>query len=105
MQKYEGLGMDYLRDILFVIALLFTNPFFPDWGLQLLVATIIGLILPERIVIPLDRLISKIPGITRFKRYLSKNKRLEQIIPRIIAGYVITYLIGWTSFFIAINLL
>jgi len=69
------------------------------------VATIIGLILPERIVIPLDRLISKIPGITRFKRYLSKNKRLEQIIPRIIAGYVITYLIGWTSFFIAINLL
>ncbi|MDD1675423.1 MAG: hypothetical protein LUQ17_01905 [Methanomicrobiales archaeon] len=97
--------MEYLREILFIIALLFTNPFVPDWGLQLLVATIIGMLLPERVVRPLDRLISRIPGVTRFKSYLSKNKRLEQIIPRIIAGYVVTYLIGWTSLFIALYLL
>ncbi|MDD1677769.1 MAG: hypothetical protein LUO93_01110 [Methanomicrobiales archaeon] len=94
-----------LREILFLIAFLFTNPFVPDFGLQLLVATVIGLILPEFIVRPLDQLISKIPGVTRFKSFLSKNKRLSQIIPRVIAGYVITYLIGWTSLVIALYVL
>jgi hypothetical protein len=93
-----------LRELLFIIAFFFTNPLVPDFGLQLVVATLIGLILPECIVKPLDTVISKIPGVTRFKRFLSRNKRLEQIIPRIIAGYVITYLIGWTSFLIALNL-
>jgi hypothetical protein len=94
-----------LREIFLLIAFFFTNPFVPDFGLQLLVATAIGLILPYSVVQPLDTLISKIPGITRFKAFLSGNKRLAQIIPRIIAGYVITYLIGWTSLFIALYLL
>jgi hypothetical protein len=44
------------------------------------------LILPDFVVQPLDRLISRIPGVTRFKTFLSRNKRLAQIIPRIIAG-------------------
>jgi hypothetical protein len=94
-----------LQEALFLIAFFFTNPFVPDFGLQLLVAALIGLILPEFIVRPLDVLISKIPGVMRFKAFLSKNKRVAQIIPRVIAGYVITYLIGWTSLFIALYLL
>jgi hypothetical protein len=68
----------------------------------------IGILLPERIVHPLDGLISRIPGVKRFKEYLrthrwmqrfhaSKSKRIQQIIPRIIAGYLFTYLIGWSA--------
>jgi hypothetical protein len=94
-----------LREILFLIAFFFTNPFVPDFGLQLLVATVIGFILPESVVHPLDVLISRLPGVMRFKSFLSRNKRIAQIIPRVIAGYVITYLIGWTSLFIALYLL
>ena len=96
------------KTVLFTIWLLFSNPFVPDWGLQLMVSVVIGLLLPEIIVNPLDNLISRIPGVTRFKDYLhnherlkglysSKSKRLQQIIPRTIAGYVFTYLIGWTA--------
>lgn len=96
--------MSPLKDILLVIAFLFTNPFVPDWGLQLIVATAIGVILPELIVSPLDRVISRIPGVPRFKSFLAKNRRLQQIIPRIIAGYVVTYFIGWTSLVIALFL-
>jgi hypothetical protein len=96
--------MVVLREILLIIAFFFTNPFVPDFGLQLLVATVIGLILPDFVVQPLDGLISKIPGVTRFKGFLSGNKRIAQIIPRVIAGYVITYLIGWASLFIALTL-
>jgi hypothetical protein len=94
-----------VRDILLLIALFFTNPFVPDFGLQILIATAIGLILPRSVVDPLDRLISRIPGVTRFKKFLSRNERLSQIIPRIIAGYVITYLIGWISLFVALYVL
>lgn len=96
--------MSLLKDILLVIAFLFTNPFVPDWGLQLIVATAIGMLLPELIVSPLDRAISRIPGVPRFKSFLAKNRRLQQIIPRIIAGYVVTYFIGWTSLVIALFL-
>ncbi|MDD1671838.1 MAG: hypothetical protein LUO82_02405 [Methanomicrobiales archaeon] len=96
--------MSLLKDILLVIAFLFTNPFVPDWGLQLIVATAIGMLLPELIVSPLDRTISRIPGVPRFKSFLAKNRRLQQIIPRIIAGYVVTYFIGWTSLVIALFL-
>ena len=96
------------KTVLFTIWLLFSNPFVPDWGLQLLVSVVIGLLLPELIVHPLDRLISKIPGVTRFKDYLhnherlkglysSGSRRLQQIIPRTIAGYLFTYLMGWSA--------
>jgi hypothetical protein len=94
-----------LREILLLIAFFFTSPFVPDFGLQLVVATLIGLVLPDWVVTPLDNLITKVPGVTWFKRFLSRNRRLAQIIPRIIAGYVITYLIGWTSLLIALYLL
>jgi hypothetical protein len=63
----------------------FSSPVFRP-PLKVLVATVIGLILPDSVVQPLDHLISRIPGVTRFKTFLSSNKRLAQIIPRIIAG-------------------
>jgi len=97
-----------LKSILFLIFVLFSNPLVPDWGLQLLVALAIGMILPERVVHPLDTLISKIPGVNKFKGYLENHKwmkrfresgqrRIQQIIPRVIAGYLFTYLIGWLA--------
>ncbi|MEM7816378.1 MAG: hypothetical protein QXZ20_00525 [Candidatus Aenigmatarchaeota archaeon] len=83
-----------LKEILLTIGLFFTNFFIPDFGLQFLVAFIIGLILPERIVEPIHKIIVRIPGVKKFESILSKNKRLQTIIPRIIAGYFFTYLIG-----------
>lgn len=41
--------MNLLKDILLVFALLFTNPLVPDWGLQLIVATAIGMLLPTEL--------------------------------------------------------
>jgi len=97
-----------VKALLFTIWLLFSNPLVPDWGLQLLVSIAIGLLLPGAIVRPLDALISKIPGVERFKQYLrtnpsmqrfytSKSQRLREILPRTIAGYLFTYLIGWSA--------
>lgn len=84
-----------LGQILLFIGLLFSNPFIPDYGLQFIVALLIGLILPEAIVNPIDKLVRKIPGVERFVNWLGKNKRIRTIIPRILAGYFFTYLIGW----------
>jgi hypothetical protein len=39
--------------------------------------------------------VRKIPGVERFVKLLGKNKRIKTIIPRILAGYFFTYLIGW----------
>src|SRR5690606_11853862 len=97
-----------IKTLLFTIWLLFSNPLVPDWGLQLLVSVAIGLLLPGSIVRPLDGLISKIPGVERFKQFLrthpklqgfytSRNQRLREILPRTIAGYLFTYLIGWSA--------
>ncbi|MDI6719000.1 MAG: hypothetical protein QMD46_05255 [Methanomicrobiales archaeon] len=105
------IGLVSGKTVLFTIWLLFSNPFVPDWGLQLLVSVIIGLLLPEIIVHPLDSLISRIPGVTRFKEYLrnherlkglysSGSRRLQQIVPRTIAGYLFTYMIGWSALFL-----
>jgi hypothetical protein len=85
-----------LKIALLTIGIWFSNPFVPDFGTQLLTATIIGLALPKKVVKPLDRLVLKIPGIRKFQKFLSKNERLKTIIPRIFAGYVITYIIGWS---------
>lgn len=90
-----------LREILLTIGLFFTNFFVPDFGLQFLVALAIGMILPERIVEPIHKIILKVPGVRKFENILSKNKRLQTIIPRIIAGYFFTYLIGVVCLIIA----
>ncbi|MBU5678381.1 MAG: hypothetical protein KQA36_00610 [Candidatus Aenigmarchaeota archaeon] len=83
-----------LKEVLITIGLFFTNFFVPDFGSQFLVALGIGLILPEKVVEPIHKIILKIPGVKKFESVLSKNKRLQTIIPRIIAGYFFTYLIG-----------
>lgn len=90
-----------LKQILLTIGLFFTNFFVPDFGLQLLVALTIGMLLPQKIVEPIHKIVVKIPGVKRFESFLSKNKRLQTIIPRIIAGYFFTYLIGFTSLLLA----
>ncbi|MEM7826055.1 MAG: hypothetical protein QW451_00275 [Candidatus Aenigmatarchaeota archaeon] len=91
--------MDF-RQIFLLIGLLFSNPFIPDYGLQFLAALLIGLILPDSIVNPIDKLVRKVPGVERFVKWLGKNKRIKTIIPRILAGYFFTYLIGWLLLFI-----
>ncbi|MEM5772916.1 MAG: hypothetical protein QXL86_01680 [Candidatus Aenigmatarchaeota archaeon] len=85
-----------IRQILFIIGLMFSNPIFPDWGLQFMVSLLIGLLLPDFIIAPIDKLVRKLPGVERFVKFLGKNKRVKTIIPRILAGYFFTYLIGWT---------
>ncbi|MEM5766125.1 MAG: hypothetical protein QW423_00585 [Candidatus Aenigmatarchaeota archaeon] len=85
-----------IRQILFLIGLLFSNPIVPDWGLQFAVSFLIGLILPDFIINPIDRVVRKIPGVEKFVEFLGRNKRIRTIIPRILAGYFFTYLIGWT---------
>jgi hypothetical protein len=85
-----------LRDALFLIGLMFSNPIVPDYGLQFFASLIIGLLLPEIIVNPIDKLVRKIPGVEKFVKHLGKNKRIKTIIPRILVGYFFTYIIGWS---------
>ena len=85
-----------IRQALLLIGLMFSNPIIPDWGLQFLVSLFIGLLLPDFIINPIDNLVRKIPGVEKFAKFLGKNKRIKTIIPRILAGYFFTYLIGWT---------
>ena len=92
------LGLEYLvlKEVLLTIGLMFSNPFFPDFGLQFLVSLFIGMLLPEKIINPLNRVILKVPGVKRFEDALKTRKRLQTIVPRIIAGYFFTYVIGWS---------
>ena len=85
-----------LKGAVMLVGLWFSNPFVPDFGLQLLAATTIGILLPTRLVNPLNNLVLRIPGISKFESLLKKHPRLKTIIPRIFAGYVITYIIGWS---------
>lgn len=94
-----------LKTIFITIGIWFSNPFVPDFGTQLLTAITIGMLLPEKIVIPLNKIVLKIPGIKSFENFLKKYKRFRTIIPRIFAGYVITYIIGWSLLLIGYFLL
>jgi hypothetical protein len=90
-----------LKNTLIAIGLMFTNFVIPDFGIQFIVSIAIGLMLPEKIVDPINKLVLKIPWVKVFEKALSKNKRLKTIIPRIIAGYFFTYLIGGICLFVA----
>jgi len=97
--------------ILALIALWFSNPLVPDFGSQFLVALIIGMLLPCRIIDPIyefieKNIIGRISVLKKFEKSLykhprvkkimkTKNERIRTIIPRIIAGYVVTYLIAY----------
>ena len=83
-----------MKNILLLIGLMFSNPVFPDFGIQFISAFIIGLLLPKIIINPINQIVLKIPGVKKFEKILSKNERIKTIIPRILAGYFFTYLIG-----------
>lgn len=85
-----------IKGAFILIGLWFSNPFVPDFGTQLLASFTIGMLLPQRIVEPLNNLVLKIPGIKIFEDFLSKHERFRTIIPRIFAGYVVTYAMGWS---------
>jgi len=90
-----------LKYILLVIGLLFSNFIIPDFGLQLGVSFLIGMILPDRIIEPIDNILRKIPPIRFFERKMRKHKKFKHIFPRILAGYLFTYIIGWTCLILA----
>ena len=90
-----------LKDILFLIGLMFSNPIFPDLGLQFLTSFLIGMLLPESVIEPIDAFVRKIPGVEKFVEHLGKNKRIRTIIPRILAGYFFTYLVGYFCLLLA----
>ncbi|MBN2095436.1 MAG: hypothetical protein JW727_05290 [Candidatus Aenigmarchaeota archaeon] len=94
-----------LKSALFFIAVTFSNPFVPDFGTQFVLALIIGLVLPCYIVKPLYDFIVSIPPVKDFEKKLaghrhvrkllkSKHSRLKYVIPRILAGYIVTYIIA-----------
>jgi len=86
--------MPLLKNIFITLGLMFSNPVFPDMGLQFLVSFSIGMLLPKKIINPINGFVLKVPGVRKFESILSKNERLRTIIPRILAGYFFTYLIG-----------
>lgn len=100
-----GEGIFSLKTLFITVGLWFSNPFVPDFGTQLMTAVTIGLLLPNRFVKPLSSIVyalfdflikKKFPGAKRFMNFLERHKKLRNFIPRIFAGYVITYAIGWS---------
>lgn len=103
-----------LHPFIALIALWFSNPLVPDFGIQFLTATTIGLLLPNQVVDPIydfieKNILQKIPPLKKFEEGLYNHKRIRKImktkervrtlIPRIIAGYVVTYAIAYTLLF------
>lgn len=84
-----------LRATLIAAGLLIGVPIFPDWGIQITLSTAIGLVLPQRVIRPMNLLVLVIaPPAIVFERKLSHRPRLKHLIPRIMAGYLVTILIG-----------
>jgi len=89
-----------LKTVLLTIGLMFSNPILMDFGLQFLASLAIGLILPKFMINPINTIMLKIPGVKTFEDFLSKNERLKTIVPRIIVGYLFTYIIGFVCLFL-----
>ncbi|MCD6477588.1 MAG: hypothetical protein J7K87_01160 [Candidatus Aenigmarchaeota archaeon] len=91
-------------EILVAIGLIVGMPGVPDFGIQLTLAIIIGMLLPESVIKPINVfLIEILPPMNSFEYKLRKIPRIKTIIPRIIAGYLFTFVIGLVL--IAIGLL
>lgn len=89
--------LETVKTTLITAGLLIGIPVVPDWGIQIAIAIIIGLLLPERTIIPIDNFVKVVfPPATILEDKLRKNRRLKKLIPRIIAGYLFTFLIGIT---------
>lgn len=97
--------VETIKTTLITAGLLIGIPVVPDWGIQIAIAIIIGLVLPEKIIIPVDSFVKAIfPPATIFEEKLKNNKRLKKILPRIIAGYLFTFIIGMTLIIIGLAL-
>lgn len=88
------------KNILLLIGLMFSNPVFPDFGLQLITSLAIGLLLPAGLINAINKMILKIPIVKWLNKKLKKDilknhKTLKNLIPRIFAGYIFTYAIGF----------
>jgi len=94
-----------LAQILFLIGGLLLNPFLPSFGLQAMLSIAIGMMLPQRVVEPISRVLHKIPVVNIvihwFENRLMERKRLKTVISRVIAGYFFTSLIGGVFILIA----
>ncbi|MCD6396603.1 MAG: hypothetical protein J7L71_03610 [Spirochaetaceae bacterium] len=89
------MSLEAIRGFLITAGLLIGMPVLPDWGIQIAIAVIIGLVLPQSFIEPINKFILEIlPPIRLFEEKLKKVPRLKTIIPRIIAGYLVTFLIG-----------
>jgi len=89
------MSLGAIRGFLITAGLFIGMPVIPDGGIQITIAIIIGLTLPESFIEPINKFILEIlPPIRLFEEKLKKFPRLKTIIPRIIAGYLITFLIG-----------
>jgi hypothetical protein len=96
--RSEEMPTEGLKEILLLIASLLLNPFLPSFGLQTAISIAIGMMLPQRFVEPINLILYKIPlinkALIRFEKKLKQRKRLKTTIPRILAGYFITSLVG-----------
>jgi len=90
---------------LLLIGSLLLNPLLPSFGIQTAISIAVGMILPQRVVEPINYFLHKIPGIRRvvcwFEEKL-KKKRLKTVVPRILVGYFITSVTGGILLFIAL---
>ncbi len=87
--------IETLKSTLITVGLLIGIPVFPDWGIQIAVALSIGLLLPEKLISPIDNFVKIIfPPAKAFEEKMKNKKRLKKLIPRIIAGYLFSFIIG-----------
>jgi len=94
-----------LRRILILIGGLLLNPLLPSFGLQAMLSIAIGMVLPQRVVEPINDILHRVPVISsvvsRFESKLVKRKRLRTAIPRVLAGYFLSSLLGGAAILIA----
>jgi hypothetical protein len=97
--------MDVLRWTLLLIGGLLLNPFLPTFGLQLAVSVAIGMLLPQRIIEPVNHILHRIPVVKNVVRWfedkLRKKRRLRTTIPRVLVGYCFTSLLSIVAIFIS----
>jgi len=87
--------IETLKTTLITAGLLIGIPIFPDWGIQITIAFFIGMLLPEKCIKPIDNFVKTIlPPVVIFEEKLEKFPKFKKFIPRIIAGYLFTFLLG-----------
>jgi len=93
-----------LEDILFLIGSLLLNPLLPSFGIQTAISIAVGMILPQRVVDPINHILHKIPGLRKVACWFEEElkKRLKTTIPRMLAGYLTTSLVGGILLLVAL---